>query len=45
LVTTLLVGTGVLMASLAFSIQHYFEAQMEHTAAAPIAEWTRKSEG
>jgi hypothetical protein len=42
LIATLLVGTGVLMASLAFSIQHYFEAQMAHTATAPTTEWTKK---
>jgi hypothetical protein len=46
LAVTLLVGTAVLMASLAFSIQHYFEAQMEQTAAVvPAVERTKKPAG
>jgi hypothetical protein len=45
LAIALLIGTTALMASLAFSIQHYFEAQMEQAAAAPAAEWTRKPAG
>jgi hypothetical protein len=37
LAIALLVGTTALMASLAFSIQHYFEAQMEQPAAVSTA--------
>jgi hypothetical protein len=41
----LLVGTAMLMASLAFTIQHYFEAQMEQPAAVSAAVLVKKPAG
>lgn len=43
LATSLLVGTTVLMASLAFSFQHYFEYQVEAARAISQPEVSRKS--
>ncbi len=41
LIVSLLLGTTVLMASLAFTIQHYFEAQMDKAAAVSAAALTK----
>ncbi len=43
--TALMLGTTVLMASLAFSIQHYFEYQVEQTRSLPQSVELRKSGG
>lgn len=54
LATTLLIGAGVLMASIAFSFQHYFEYQIEqarkisqeHAALEPgLLQWERDLDG
>jgi hypothetical protein len=45
LAMALMVGTTVLMATLAFSIQRYFEYQVETHAAAPAVPLIRKSAG
>jgi hypothetical protein len=45
LAVALLVGTAMLMASLAFTIQHYFEAQMDQPAAVSAAALVKKPAG